>query len=139
NGAWLESCKDRKVLLPDHRGGRIKDDLERAGLSTTVLPHAQWISISDRVRLWCFADVTQDAVLLVDVDGTLIVNINDATQTGSASRTLSRSARRIATSDPTQFGQTSSWLEMTITPMDSHRAGPNFSRSLCVMTARAIR
>ena len=82
NGAWLKQFPDAEVLLPDHIGGRIKADLERAGLQVRVLPHATWVPLSDRVRVWCFADVNQDAVLLVDVDGRLLMNINDATQTG---------------------------------------------------------
>ena len=83
NGAWLDACRGRKVLLPDHVGGRIKADLERAGLDVEVLPHARWVPLSDRVRVWCFADVHQDAILLVDLDGRAIVaNLNDATQTG---------------------------------------------------------
>ncbi len=82
NGAWLDSCRGRIVLLPDHVGGRIKADLERAGLTVRVLPHAKWTALSNRVRVWCFADINQDAVLLVDVGGDLLVNINDCTQTG---------------------------------------------------------
>ena len=82
NGAWLKHFTARQILLPDHVGGRIRNDLQRAGLTVTVLPHATWTPLSDRVRVWCFADVNQDAILLVDIDGVLVVNINDATQTG---------------------------------------------------------
>jgi hypothetical protein len=82
NGSNLRSVLGREVLLPDHVGGRIRDDLLRAGHSVTVLPHARWSRLSERVQVWCFADVNQDAVLLVDIGGTVVVNINDATQTG---------------------------------------------------------
>lgn len=82
NGGCLPQFLRRVILLPDHVGGRIDDDLRRAGATTRILPNAKWVPLTDRVRVWCFADVNQDAVLLVDIDGTLLVNINDATQTG---------------------------------------------------------
>ena len=47
-----------------------------------VLPDATWVRISDRVRVLCIADEGQDAVLLIDVGGELVVNLNDAQDRG---------------------------------------------------------
>jgi hypothetical protein len=47
-----------------------------------VLPDATWVRLSDRVRVLCIADEGQDAVLLIDVDGELVVNLNDAQDRG---------------------------------------------------------
>ena len=61
--------RDTRILLPDHVGGRIADDLTRDGYRVEVLPDATWVRISDRVRVLCIADEGQDAVLLIDVGG----------------------------------------------------------------------
>ena len=34
--------------------------------------------VSERVRIMCVSDYNQDTVLLVDVGGTLVINLNDA-------------------------------------------------------------
>ena len=54
----------------------------RDGYRVEVLPDATWVRISDRVRVLCIADEGQDAVLLVDVGGELVVNLNDAQDRG---------------------------------------------------------
>ena len=63
-------------------GGRIAHDLARDGYRVEVLPDATWVRISDRVRVLCIADEGQDAVLLIDVGGELVVNLNDAQDRG---------------------------------------------------------
>jgi hypothetical protein len=85
NPASLPRFRDKRILLPDHVGGRIADDLRRDGYGVEVLPDATWVRISDRVRVLCIADEGQDAVLLVDVGGELVVNLNDAQDRGWAS------------------------------------------------------
>jgi hypothetical protein len=82
NPASLPAFGDTRILLPDHVGGRIARDLTRDGYRVEVLPDATWVPISDRVRVLCIADEGQDAVLLVDVGGELIVNLNDAQDRG---------------------------------------------------------
>lgn len=82
NPASLPRFRDTRILLPDHVGGRIADDLTRDGYHVEVLRDATWTRISDRVRVLCIADEGQDAVLLVDVGGELVVNLNDAQDRG---------------------------------------------------------
>ena len=82
NPASLPLFQGTRVLLPDHVGGRIANDLRRDGYCVEVLPDAQWVRLSDRVRVLCIADLLQDAVLLIDVGGTLVVNVNDAADHG---------------------------------------------------------
>lgn len=110
NGPWLESCRGRQVLVPDHVGGRIKDDLTRAGLNVRVLANMKWTPLSENVRVWCFADVNQDAILLIDVKGHLIVNLNDAIQTGWGPP-VRREVRRFAQS---YLLQLSGWGDATM-------------------------
>jgi len=82
NPASLPWFRDARILLPDHVGGRIARELARDGYRVEVLPDRRWVPISERVRVLCIADPLQDAVLLVDVGGRLVVNLNDAADHG---------------------------------------------------------
>jgi len=82
NPASLPLFHDTRILLPDHVGGRIAADLTRDGYRVEVLPDNQWVRISDRVRVLCIADSGQDAILLIDVGGRVVVNLNDAQDRG---------------------------------------------------------
>jgi len=78
----LDMLGGRKVLLPDHVGGRIRDGLRERGFDVKVLQDRKWYQLSDRIRVMCIADYNQDAILLIDIDGTLLVNLNDADDHG---------------------------------------------------------
>ena len=70
---------DKKILLPDHVGGRIHKSLRAAGLDVTVLKDRAWHHLSDRIRVACLANHNQDGILLVDINDRLLINMNDAT------------------------------------------------------------
>jgi len=72
----------KKILLPDHVGGVIRDGLVDRGFDVTVLRDCQWVRLSNQIRIMSIADYNQDAVLLVDIGGRLIVNMNDADDHG---------------------------------------------------------
>ncbi len=74
----LKNLSDKKILLADHVGGRIARELGESGLNVTVLKDRVWTRLSPRIHVLTIADYFQDSILLVDVDGTLIVNLNDA-------------------------------------------------------------
>lgn len=78
----LELLRGATLLLPDHVGGRVARDLAALGYRVRVLPDRTWVPLSDRVRVWCVADYNQDGILLIDVGGTLIINLNDANDCG---------------------------------------------------------
>jgi hypothetical protein len=78
SSASLKALEGSTVLVPDHVGGRIAAALERAGHRVAVLKDRTWTELSPRIRVCCVADYMQDGILLVDVDGRLIVNLNDA-------------------------------------------------------------
>ena len=80
-------------MLPDHVGGRIGGALENDGYRVRVLPDREWVPLSPRVKVLSIADVYQDAVLLVDLDGTLVINANDCNDHGW-SPFVRREARR---------------------------------------------
>lgn len=89
----LETLRDATILLPDHVGGRIRDALVKDGFRVHVLPDREWVPLSPRVKVLSIADVYQDAVLLVDLDGTLVINANDCNDHGW-SPFVRREARR---------------------------------------------
>lgn len=70
---------DKKILLPDHVGGRIHKGFQAAGLDVTVMKDRAWYQLSDRIRVACLANFNQDGILLIDINGRLLVNMNDAT------------------------------------------------------------
>jgi hypothetical protein len=98
NAQSVPLFKDREILLPDHVGGRIKEELTREGYRVRVLPDWTWVKISERVKILCIADVGQDAVLLVDVGGRLVIDSNDTGDNGWGSF-----VRRIVKKYPLSF------------------------------------
>jgi len=82
NPGSLPHFRGHKVLLADHVGGRIAADLRAGGFDVTVLQDNEWTALSDRVKVLCLADYNQDSVLLVDIDGRLVANLNDSTEKG---------------------------------------------------------
>jgi hypothetical protein len=93
----LELLRDRPILLPDHRGGRIAAALRADGFEVRVLEDRRWYPLSDRVSVCSVADWNQDAILLVDVDGVLVADVNDASDRGWG-RFVRRTAARYDTS-----------------------------------------
>jgi hypothetical protein len=78
----LRELKGKPILLPDHVGGRIPTDLALEGHDVRVLPERKWVQLSDRIRAFCISDYNQDAILLLDINGRLVVNLTDASDYG---------------------------------------------------------
>ena len=68
----------KSILLPDHVGNRICIGLKEAGFHVSILPDRKWVEISSNIKIFCITTIIQDAVLLLDVNGKLFVNLNDA-------------------------------------------------------------
>lgn len=80
--ATLRTLRGAQILLANHVGGRIRDELRRLRYRVTVLPDRTWVSLSDRIRVQTIADYNQDSILLLDLGGVLVVNLNDACEYG---------------------------------------------------------
>lgn len=78
----LPVCRDKQILLPNHIGGRLEKDLTEQGFKVQVLPDRVWTPLSERIKVLCIADYNQDAVLLIDINGRLVLNSNDAAYCG---------------------------------------------------------
>ena len=94
----VEQFRGRKILVADHVGGRIARELAARGFDVDILPDRRWVDLSPRIRVMCIADYIQDSVLLVDVAGTLFVDLNDCRARGSA-----KLIRRIASGYPRSY------------------------------------
>ncbi len=88
-----------KILLPDHVGGRVYRYLQGEGYQVAVLKDKEWFSVSPRIKVMNIVDYNQDAVLLVDINGQLLVNLNDA----NAVRGWGQTVRRIVKKYPVAF------------------------------------
>jgi hypothetical protein len=82
----LALLRDKTILVPDHRGGRIAAGLQQAGFTVRIVRDDTWTPLSDRIRVLCVPDWYQDAILLVDLDGCLVANVNDASDRGGWAR-----------------------------------------------------
>jgi len=82
SGDSMALLKDKVVLVPDHRGARVAEDLKSQGFNVRVMPDRQWLELTPRVRVLCIADYNQDAILLADVNGRLVLDLNDAGDRG---------------------------------------------------------
>lgn len=73
-----------QFLLSDHFGGRIRRELEERGYDVRVLKDHEWTPLSARIKVYSIANVNQDSILLIDINGTLIVNTNDSPDFGAS-------------------------------------------------------
>lgn len=92
NQECLPLFTGKTILLADHVGKRISNDLTAMGFKVKTLKDRQWYRISDRIRIFTIADHLQDSIILVDCDGELIINLNDTAQHGWQ-RTVKREAK----------------------------------------------
>ena len=80
-----------QFLLSDHYGKRIYRELIAAGHNVRILPDWEWVALSDGIRVCSVANRNQDSMLLIDVNGRLVINMNDSSDYGKSFR-----VRRIA-------------------------------------------
>ena len=73
----LYLVKDKQILLPNHYGDRIYNDLKNQGYSVKILKDKKWYNLSKNISVLCIAHSNQDAILLINMDGKLILNFND--------------------------------------------------------------
>jgi hypothetical protein len=78
SGQSIEHLRGKTILLADHVGGKIASDLTGLGFTVTVLKDRTWTELSPRIKVFSIADYNQDSILLIDINGCLIVNLNDA-------------------------------------------------------------
>lgn len=75
-----------EFLVSDHYGGRMQRDLAAAGFAVRVLPDRKWIQLSRGISVYSIANKNQDSMLLIDINGRLVINMNDCTDYGESFR-----------------------------------------------------
>ena len=100
NPGSMKKLLGKKLLLPDHVGSRIYEGLIKKKYSVDILPDRKWVQLSTNIKVLCITTVIQDAILLVDVNGKLFVNMNDAAIRHCYA---ARFIRRIAKSYPQSY------------------------------------
>ncbi|MCH8989137.1 MAG: MBL fold metallo-hydrolase [Chloroflexi bacterium] len=80
--ASLNLLKGSTILMANHVGGRIASDLRRLGFKVLVLQDRVWTNLSERINIVTVPDYNQDSLLMIDVGGKLLVNLNDMTAKG---------------------------------------------------------
>jgi len=93
NSISLQRYKKNKIILPDHVGSRIFNDLNNLGFDVEILPDRKWVELSKNIKIQCITTYIQDAVLLIDICGKLFINLND-----SGARSCSKYIRKISKS-----------------------------------------
>lgn len=78
NPTSLERFKGNKILLPDHVGSRIFNDISALGFDVSILPDRKWVTLTENIRIQCITTYIQDAILLIDICGKIFLNLNDA-------------------------------------------------------------
>ncbi len=80
----MQFARGKTVLLPDHYAPDIKSFLTGQGFSVEVMPYRRWRTLSPGIRCMCLDNENQDAILLIEAGGSLIVNLNDSPLCGEA-------------------------------------------------------
>jgi hypothetical protein len=78
----IDLLAGKKILLPDHVGGLIAEGMRERGLDVQVMKNQRWYQLSENIRALCIADYSQDAILLIDIGGVLVFDLNDAGDRG---------------------------------------------------------
>jgi hypothetical protein len=86
NSASLPMLTRGQFLLSDHYGNRIQRSLTSAGYKVRVLPDREWVQLSQGIRVYSVANLNQDSMLLIDINGRLVINMNDSFDYGASYR-----------------------------------------------------
>ncbi len=78
----LALLRGKPILIGDHYGARIAQGLRAEGWEVRILETGAWTPLSARLRVMCVPDYSQDSMLLLDFDGRLVIDANDAGDRG---------------------------------------------------------
>ena len=79
----LNQIRASKILIPDHFGSRVYNDLKRLNFDVQIIKSNCKMKLTKNISIKSFSDYNQDAALLIDIAGKdLIVNLNDGSLRG---------------------------------------------------------
>ena len=74
----LHQFKNNIILLGDHAGNRMLDDLNNQGYTVQILKDKTWTQLSKNVSIMGISTKIQDTILLIKVNQDIFINLNDA-------------------------------------------------------------
>jgi hypothetical protein len=74
--------KGQRILIPDHYDNDIAEFLRAKGFEVRILRYREWFEINPRLKVMCFDNMNQDAILVIAVGDALLLNVNDAPVAG---------------------------------------------------------
>lgn len=74
----LHNFKDSNIILGNHFGDRIFNDLKNQGFKVTILQEKKWIELSKNISVMSLSTKIQDTILLIKVNNDIFINLNDA-------------------------------------------------------------
>ena len=78
----LDKLRDKKILLANHVGNRLQNDLSNLGFNVSSLEERKWIQLTKNLHILTISDYSHDSILLINLNGRLLVNVNDASNKG---------------------------------------------------------
>lgn len=78
NPQSIKNFKKNKILISNHYGERIHQDLLKEKYDVTILPDRKWVELSKNIAILSVITPNQDSILLIKINDTLFVNLNDA-------------------------------------------------------------
>ena len=92
----LHLFKKNKILISQHFGSRIYNDLKEEGFKVSILKDREWKNLSKNISIMPIVTRTQDSILLVRVKNDIFINLNDAGLYSSRfiKKTISRYKRK---------------------------------------------
>ena len=78
----LRHCKDSTIIIAQHYGSRVEEELRNIGFRVISLPSRKWIAIGNNTKIMIFNNELQDSALLVEITDdigvkSLFLNLND--------------------------------------------------------------
>ena len=74
----VHKFKSNTILIGDHVGKRIFNDLTKEGFKVQVLKDRTWTSLSKNISVMSVSTKIQDTILLVKIMDDIFINLNDA-------------------------------------------------------------
>ena len=71
----LHNFKNNNIILGNHLGGRIYNDLKNQGFKVTILEEKKWINLSKNISVMSLSTKIQDTILLIKVNNDIFITV----------------------------------------------------------------
>ena len=74
----IHKFKNNTIILGDHVGKRIYNDLKGQGFNVMILEERVWTELSNNVSVMSVSTKIQDTILIIKIKDDIFINLNDA-------------------------------------------------------------